>query len=155
MFKKIRQFFALDSGYRRLFLQAWFLLGWARAATLTISFKLIVSSLQHYREKTAPPALELEEREQAMRIGRLVAQAARYTPWKSPCLVQVLVVQRLLARRGIPGQFHLGVRKGETTGEQSNGLQAHAWLVCDDLIVNGDDGHEAFTVVSTFGWGRL
>ncbi len=45
-------------------------------------------------------------------IGYLVAAAARYTPWQSRCLVQVLVTQRLLAKRNIPGQFYLGVRRG-------------------------------------------
>lgn len=87
-------------------------------------------------------------------IGYLVAAAARVTPWQSLCLIQVLVVQRLLATRGIPGQFYLGVRRGCELTDDPTGLSAHAWLQCGEHIVNGAVGHERFTVISTFSWGQ-
>ncbi len=86
-------------------------------------------------------------------IGRLVATAARFTPWQSLCLTQVLVTQRLLAKRNIPGQFSLGVLRSRELTDDSSGLSAHAWLQCGDVIVNGVAGHERFTVVSNFSWG--
>ena len=88
-------------------------------------------------------------------IGRLVTAASRITPWQSLCLTQVLVVQRLLARRDIPGQFYLGVRRGGELTDDPTGLSAHAWLQCGEDIVNGRAGHERFTVVSAFSWGPL
>lgn len=154
MFNRVRQFIALNTRQKLVFIQAWFLLGGMRAATLTVSFKRITASLQHHRETVPPMPLEHEERIQASWIGALVASAAKYTPWQSPCLAQVLTMQRLLAARGIPGQFYLGVRKGAGEGGDSEGLQAHAWLECGDLIVNGVAGHEEYAVVSTFSWGR-
>jgi hypothetical protein len=154
MFNRVRKFAALDASQKLIFVQAWFLLGWMRAAILTVSFKRLTASLQHHREIVPPLSLELKERKQAARIGMLVASAAKYTPWQSSCLAQVLTVQRLLARRGIPGQFYLGARKGDATEDHPNGLEAHAWLQCDDVIVNGGAGHQEFTVVSTFSWGR-
>lgn len=89
-------------------------------------------------------------------IGRLVASAAKYTPWQSLCLAQVLVTQRLLARRGIPGQFYLGVRKGSPAlpvQDDPGNLAAHAWLDCGGVIVNGRQGHQLYTVISAFSWG--
>ena len=154
MLNRVRQFAALDASQKLIFVQAWFLLGWTRGAILTVSFKRLTVSLQHHREPVPPVSLELEERKQATRIGRLVASSAKYTPWQSLCLVQVLTVQRLLSRRNIPGQFYLGVRKGGEGGADPAGLAAHAWLQCDDVIVNGGAGHQEFTVVSTFSWGR-
>ncbi len=154
MFNRVRQFAALGASQKLIFVQAWFLLGWMRAAILTVSFKRLTGSLQHRRETVSPISLELEERKQAARIGILVASAAKYTPWQSPCLAQVLTVQCLLSRRNIPGQFYLGVRKSGEEGADPAGLAAHAWLQCDDVIVNGGAGHQEFTVVSTFSWGR-
>ena len=130
------------------------MLGWFRAAILSTSFKRLAKSLQHHLDQPASRALDSGQLNRAAEIGKLVATAARYTPWQSRCLVQVLVVQRLLARRKIPGQFYLGVRKGGEGVDDPTGLSAHAWLQCDDVIVNGGAGHEEYTVVSTFSWGQ-
>jgi hypothetical protein len=156
MLNKVRQFAALDLSYKLLFIQAWFLLGYMRAAILATSFKRLSASLQHHREAVPAPSLDQGRLKQAARIGQLVASAAKYTPWQSLCLPQVLVTQRLLARRNIPGQFYLGVRKGEVVEggmEDSSGLAAHAWLDCGGYVVNGGAAHQSFTVVSTFSWG--
>jgi hypothetical protein len=143
----------LDHRQKVLLLQAWCMLGWYRAAILSTSFKRATAKLQHHALSVPPQELPLIKREEARMIGYLVAAAARYTPWQSLCLVQVLVTQRLLAKRNIPGQFYLGVRRGcERTGDPT-GLAAHAWLQCGDAIVNGAVGHEQYTVVSTFSWG--
>jgi hypothetical protein len=154
--KKVRQFNALELSYQLIFIQAWFLLAYMRAAILVLSFKRLTASLQHHREPVAAPALELEQLKLAARIGQLVASAAKYTPWQSRCLPQVLVTQRLLARRSIPGQFYLGVSKEDPQGagvEETPGLAAHAWLDCGGVIVNGRAGHQRFTIVSAFSWG--
>ena len=58
----------------------------------------------------------------AAQVARLVAAAARWSPWRTPCMVRSLVLQRLLARRGIASELRFGVRKA---GGQ---LEAHAWV---------------------------
>ena len=153
MMRKLQQFFALPWQQKGVFLQAWFLLGWMRAAILTTSFKYLARKLEHHKVPPPPAPATLEQLRIANRIGKLVAVAAKYTPWQSLCLAQVLVVQRLLSRRGIPGQFYLGVRRGCELTDDPTGLSAHAWLQCGQYIVNGAAGHERFTVVSTFSWG--
>ena len=152
MLKRLRQFLALDAQDRRLFIKAWFLLGWMRAAILMTSFKRLTRSLDRHPQLATVARLDEQQLDRADRIGKLVAIAARYTPWQSLCLVQVLVVQRLLAQQHIPGQFYLGVRRGSEVNADPVGLSAHAWLQCGDTIVSGAAGHELFTIVSAFSW---
>lgn len=149
----LRKFLALSPSEKAVLIQAWFLLGYARIALLTVPFRRLAASLQHHRGAGEPPALVPEQLLLATRIGYLVEAAARFTPWRSLCLAQVLVTQRLLARRGIPGQFYLGVRVGCELTDDPSGLSAHAWLQCGDQVVNGAAGHEEFTLISTFRWG--
>lgn len=150
---KLQKFSALNAGEKATLLKAWFLLGYTRAAILTVSFKRLTASLEHHRDAANPAPVTPLQLHQASRIGYLVAAASHYTPWQSPCLTQVLVVQRLLAKRNIPGQFYLGVRRGCELTDDPTGLSAHAWLQCGDHIVNGVGGYERFTAVSTFSWG--
>lgn len=146
MLNKIKRFLALDWQQKKLLLQAYFLLGRMRAAILTISFKRLSKSLQHHPELATLEPLNKAELKQAKIIGRAVVTAARYTPWDSNCLAQVLTAQRMLAQNQIAGTFFLGAKKDEQK------LEAHAWLECDGLILTGEAGHENYTVVSTFSW---
>lgn len=155
MSSKFEKIAAMDYVDRRLLVQAVYLLGLFRAAFLLIPFRRLMSSLELCRESVALVPVTPEQSDAAVRIGQLVATAARYTPWQSRCLVQVLVTQRLLARRGIAGQFYLGVRKGCETSGDPTGFAAHAWLQCGDQIVNGAAGHEHFKILSTYRWGAL
>jgi len=153
--RKLSRFRALAPDEKWIFVQAWFLLGWFRATVPCVSFKRLTAGLEHRLEIPAPLPLSGSQQALAVTIGRLVAVAARSTPWKSPCLAQVLVAQKLLARRNIPGQFYLGVKRGCEQADDPAGLSAHAWLQCGGTIVNGEPGSALFTVVSTFRWGVL
>ena len=153
MTTRLQKFISLAPGHKLLLIRAWFLLGYYRAAILLTSFKRLSANLQHHPLSVPAQELPAEQRDEAKMIGYLVSAAARYTPWQSLCLNQVLVTQRLLAKRGIPGQFYLGVRRGCELTDDPTGLSAHAWLQCGDVIVNGAAGCERFTVVSTFRWG--
>jgi hypothetical protein len=153
---RLQKFLELALQHKLTLVQAWFLLGYYRASIILVPFKRITANLQHYPRANSPPALLPLQRDEAIMIGRLAATAARFTPWQSLCLTQVLVTQRLLARRSIPGQFYLGVRKGKAAEgrmEDLSGLAAHAWLDCGGYIVNGRAGHQSFTIVSAFSWG--
>ncbi len=166
VFGKLRKFTALGATEKTMVIYAWFYLGWMRATVLATSLKRATAALEHHREPMKPLALAPDQLALAAQTGRLVAAAARCTPWRSRCLVQVLVTQRILAKRGIVGQICLGVRRdrdsagmagaaGTECTEVPAGFSAHAWLQCGDQIVNGAAGHENFTVVSTFRWGGL
>ena len=132
--------------------EALFLLMRFRAATLLLKFKYLTRSLTHSAQAEEPPRLNDQSFRRAVQIGDVVARVSRHTPWKSPCLAQVLAVQHMLAARSIPGAFYLGVKKEKDHQTNTSGLDAHAWLKCGSEIVNGADGHEAFTVVSSWSW---
>jgi hypothetical protein len=150
---RLKKFQALAGRHKLMLPQAWLMLGWYGICVLLVPFRRLTAHLQHHPLASPPPGLPLAQRAEAATIGWLVATTAQRTPWHSPCLSQVLVVQRLLSRRNIPGQFYLGVRRGCEPTEDPTGISGHAWLQCGDTIVNGGAGHERFTVVSTFSWG--
>lgn len=58
------------------------------------------------------------------RVAWCVAAAARHHLYPTRCLTRSLVLWRLLARRGIPSELQIGVRKEERE------LLAHAWVEC-------------------------
>ena len=152
MLTRLKQFAALPAPDQGTFILAWLLLGWMRVAIFTVSFRKLAASLALHQEVVAAAPLSPAQCQRAVRIGWLVASAARCTPWQSRCLIQVLVVQRLLARCAIPGQFYLGVVRENAGGAPRAGLSAHAWVQCGNVIVNGGAGHERFRVLSTYRW---
>lgn len=124
------------------------MLGYYRAAIFLASFKRLAAGMDHFREEPALSSLPEKHLQRAQHLAYLVAAAARYTPWRSTCLVQVLTLQRLMAREKIGGRFYLGVCRDKESGE----LSAHAWLRCGARIINGGLGHERFAIVSTYSW---
>ena len=151
MTTRLQKFLALDPERRRSLLQAWFLLGTTRASIFRKSFSDLVADLTLHREVPEQPALDSESLAAARRIGWAVQAAARYTPWRSACLVQVLAAQKMLQKRGIPGAFFLGAAAKENP-EQHPGLEAHAWLRCSNEFITGETGHRRYTVISCFSW---
>ena len=146
MIRSIRNFIALPREEKRLFLEAYLWLGWMRAGILLLSFKRLTRGLEQSRlpGERVPPGRE--QMRIALLVGRAIARAAARTPWESACLVQSLSARKMLQKRGIPGVFYLGVAR------EKEEMKAHAWTECGTLIVTGRAGHEAFTVVSVFGW---
>ena len=67
---------------------------------------------------SGPPALEHRA---ALRLGRAVNRTLRLLPTDSRCLIQSLVLTRLLARRSIPSVLVIGVRHDPE-------FLAHAWV---------------------------
>ena len=151
MLNKIRKFTTLSREEKKLFLEAYIILGMMRAAILTISFKRLTRALEHHTQVQALETLTKTEQERAIIIGKSIIRAAAYTPWESACLVQSLTAQKMLQKRGISGVFYLGAAKDE---KEKNKMKAHAWSQCGDVIVTGEVGSEDFTVLSVFEWKK-
>ncbi|WP_373029074.1 lasso peptide biosynthesis B2 protein [Sulfurovum sp.] len=149
MLHKFKKFRKLSSEEKKLFVEAYITLGMMRTALLTISFKRLTRDLEHLSKKEKITALNDKEMSLAIRIGQAITRAAAYTPWESACLVQSLTAHTMLQKRGIPGVFYLGAAKEE---ESKENMKAHAWSQCGETIITGANGHEAFTVLSVFGW---
>jgi len=134
--------------------------GLARAALLFMPFRRVAPYLgRHHGNVPLSPLATPGQIRLASRIGSVSALAARFTPWKSRCLVQAIMVKTLLRHYGIPHVIYLGVVK--PTGPASVGadragagrppaMKAHAWVAVGPKVVAGRDGHHAFTIVSTF-----
>jgi hypothetical protein len=151
MFSRLKKFALLGPGKQLLLLRIWLLLARARLQLLRKGFAHFTANLTLHRTIPTTACITDEQLEQAVELGRLVAIAARYTPWQSRCLTQVLVLQRLLEQRQIPGYFSLGVRKAGSEDEEL--FNAHAWLQCGDAVVNGAAPKQTYTTLSTFSWG--
>ena len=148
MISNSRKFYLLNGQQKKLFIEAYFTLGFFRAAIMARSFKSLVSELNQ-NEDSAGIELTDEKKQLALLIGKEITAAANHTPWESTCLVQTLTAKRMLGKRNIAGKFHLGVKMNSA---ESDPLAAHAWLICGGTILTGESGHESYTVISTFSW---
>ena len=151
MIRRLRKFFALDRQQKKLFIQAFFLLGWVRISLLRTPFKVLLAKLDLHRESVLQPPLEPSAREEARSIGWAVRTAASFTPWNSTCLVQVLAAPSMLRKQGIAGVLYLGVTN-DGAEQGSSGFLAHAWLMCNGEFITGEAGHEQYTVISSLSW---
>ena len=148
MLTKIKKFTKLSTEEKKLFIEAYVMLGIMRAKILTVSFKRLTRSLEHLPKKDEITVLTEEENAKAIAVGQAITRAAAYTPWVSACLVQSLTAHKMLQKRGIPGVFYLGAAKDEEN------MKAHAWSQCGETIITGGGVHEDFTVLYVFGWGK-
>ena len=121
----------------------------ARARVRLVPFRRWAHTLGSTSHASAA-VVPADVRETADRVGWAVRTAARYAPFEAACLVQATAAKRMLARRGIETTLYLGVCRDESRAF----TRAHAWLRCGDRILTGAEGHDAFTVVSTFGEAR-
>jgi Transglutaminase-like superfamily len=118
------KFRALSRDERWLLLEAFALLPAAKRA-------LRLGALRHLpRPAPGGKPARAQAAEEAQRVARMVAAAARNGPWRTTCLEQSLVLLWLLNRRGIPARLRIGVRKEE--GE----LEAHAWIESGGVVLN-------------------
>lgn len=67
-------------------------------------------------------------------IARGVSLAGRRSLWPTSCLRQALLLQVLLARKGIASEVRIGVRAGE-----AGGVDAHAWVERDGRVLIGGE----------------
>ncbi len=83
--------------------------------------------------------------EEARSIRNIVLLVCKHTPWESKCLVQALLVQHFLQRKGIATTLYLGVNK-----DKQDYLMAHAWIRCGEMIVTGQNEKDHFIEVAKF-----
>lgn len=83
----------------------------------TKDIRVVAASLRAGRQSIRPS----HDTPRAQSLGRAVARVLAYAPRRSRCLVQSLVLTRMLARRGIESSLVIGVAPGEQ-------FAAHAWV---------------------------
>ncbi len=85
--------------------------------------------------------------DQVQAISRSIMYMAKHLPWKSKCLDQAMVAQKMLTRRGLPVTLYLGMLKNEKSL-----WGAHAWVRCGERWVVGYHPEINYTVVGTYAW---
>lgn len=150
--RKIRSAWRLPLREKTWLLLVFPLSGAIRAALLCLPFRLVARYLgKHHGNRLLSPLADAGQIGLARRIARLSERASRHTPWKSECLVQAIMVKTLLSHYRIPYAIHLGVaHPAAGKAGPGEGLKAHAWVVVGPRVVAGAQGHQAYTVVSTF-----
>lgn len=148
MLKPLRTFMGLPLRQKLWFLLLYPLSGLVRAMILAIPFARYARLLGERRGNDQFLLLADEQAEQmGWRIGRIIEQVARFTPWESKCLVQAILARLMCRYYRLPYVLHLGVTRNQDKG---NPLKAHAWVSVGRWVIVGRDGHKAFTVVSTY-----
>lgn len=134
-----------------LFLEAYATLAVIRLAMQLFPFERLTRSLVQKSNKDWISLLPNDTMQSCLTISRSICRAANNTPWESACLVQSLCALQMLQRRGIGGIFYLGVMKGDNTKEK---MKAHAWSEAGGKILTGGAGHESYTVIAVYTWGK-
>ena len=106
---------------------------WVEAAINVVPFSRLLDRMKRASSGTPDTLTALEY----SRLCRFVAVVYEILPFPDTCLRQSLVLYRLLARRGVPSRFCVGVKTG------GRALSAHAWIECDGLP--RDAGAAAFS----------
>jgi hypothetical protein len=82
--------------------------------------------------------------EESTRIGDMVERVNRHLPWTSKCFDRAIAMKMMLRRRRIVSTLCLGIKKNNAK------IVAHAWLVCDDKVVTGDEEIDSYACIATF-----
>lgn len=126
MLRALNQFFRQSFSRKLLFLRVSCLLLAVHAALKMLPFPRVYQSLKRFQQPPARP------NNPAADVCWAVNRAGRLWFGDQGCLVNALVGETLLIRRGAAARMHIGVRK-----EDSGQMLAHAWVEVDGQTVIG------------------
>ncbi|MGJ9459029.1 lasso peptide biosynthesis B2 protein [Oceanobacillus sp. CF4.6] len=141
--KKIKLFLSFSKQTKKLLVESYFYLAWARILKLVPFSKIVPSLGQQMAETTLD--VNPENRGTLADISQSIYLTSRYTFWESECLVKAMAAMKMLEKRQIESTLYLGTAKDE-----SGKLIAHAWLRSGPFYITGKEGMERFTVVRKF-----
>ncbi|MEH7226488.1 lasso peptide biosynthesis B2 protein [Bacillus sp. JJ1566] len=141
--KKVLIFLLLNYKTKLLFIEAFFLLAWARILK-AIPFSKVAPSLGEPMQETSYKRV-YENNKNLKNISNAIHIMSRYTFWESQCLVKAIAAMKMLERRNIDCTLYLG-----TARDEFGKMIAHAWLRSGSFYVTGAEGMEKFTVVGKF-----
>ena len=124
-------------------------LTWTQRRTLVLAFVLLPLFGGLLRRTSLARLLSLMDARGTSGSGAVANALAAARPvnlvaarLRATCLTRSLVLQWILARRGIGTELKVGVRN------RGDGLHAHAWLECGGVLVND-------TVHGVHGFARM
>jgi len=144
----LRRFFALKAADRALVLEAAVIAAFVRISVRAVPFARLHGWLERWscRWTTKPCAQPPASISLARRVAAAVSAAVRHLPGRSTCLVEALVVEAMLRRRGARPELRFGVRRPQGAERP---FEAHAWVETNGRIVIGDlDGLDHYAVLT-------
>lgn len=143
--------FAQRPGFEQAwFVPVWLLLGTSRLLILFVPFRRLAPRLGQQAGIAPWVPLVGERREaRAISIARVVALAARHTPWEANCFSQALAARILLGIYGVRYCLFFGIERGSA----GTTMTAHAWIASGRVAVTGGASFDRFAVVACFVGG--
>ncbi len=129
MRRKWATFRRLSPAERRTFFQAAALLPLSVVGLKVVGFRRWQGALARL-EPAQPPRADTRAVERVRATARMVELAASRGLSNPTCLPRALVLRLLLRRQGLDARVRIGVRK------QGDGLDAHAWVEYQGIVVN-------------------
>ena len=136
--RRVKRFLRLSRIDQTLLLQAAFSILAVRLALRFLSFERLRELVARWAGRATTPVT-------SDRIVWAVEAAARHIP-ASSCLSKALAAQTLLTRQGYSSQLMIGVAKDEASG-----LEAHAWITCQDQVLIGGPETGRYTPLLNLG----
>ncbi|MCH1640130.1 lasso peptide biosynthesis B2 protein [Paenibacillus timonensis] len=144
MWKQVWKWIRSPQVKRKLFLEAFFFLAWARILK-SLPFSRVAPTLGTPMVET-PLANDPRNAPILREISSAVCKMSRHTIWESACMVRAVAAMKMLERRGIESTLYLGTSK-----DHSGKMIAHAWLRSGPIYLTGFEEMKKFTVVAKFG----
>lgn len=142
--KKLNKFILLTSEERRLFFEAVCYALSTRAQITFLPFRQYAGFLgiPHKESNIQPDPDQLTI---VYKVFRAMRRSSVYLPFREKCLIDAIVMKKMLFRRNIESTLYLGVAK-----ESEKQLIAHAWLRCGENIITGRKGMEKYRLLEWF-----
>jgi hypothetical protein len=137
----LARFFALTWREQLCTLEAAFSLLAVRVAFALLPLPLALRLFGIVQGETAAGRVAAREAEA---VGRAIARAARYVPFRAVCLQQAFAALLMLRRRGLAATVHLGLNR------EDGALKAHAWSHCGGVPVTGVPVSRSFAPIAAF-----
>ncbi|TWD98924.1 transglutaminase superfamily protein [Neobacillus bataviensis] len=141
--RKIRLFITSDIEMKRLLVEAYILLAWAR---ILKSFPFSkVSPLLGSQMCETTYEIDQNKIKIAKQVSHAIHIMSKYTFWESQCLIKAIAAMKMLDRRKLDSTLYLGTAKDE-----KGAMIAHAWLRCGPLYLTGAREMKRFVIVCKF-----
>ncbi len=135
--KKLQTFFNLSVAEKTMFFKAYFLSAFVRFVTRYLPmrwwYKKLMGPRVEISNSVSFTKFTINEKNRMLKTIQIVRLACRYTPWKTKCLVESILVKKLV-NKNLP--IYLGLNKTK------NRYNAHAW------VIPGKQNNSMYKVVS-------
>lgn len=152
---RLQHFWRWPLGLKLLTPVAWALIGVASGLLIVVPFRRLAPLMGRSLGAAAlVPIADANQLRRARLIGRAVATAARFAPFRADCLPQAMAAVTFCHALNVPYAAFLGASM--STPDKPGELTAHAWVRCGPVPITGGTGNfQRFGVVACFVTPRL